>query len=236
MLELFRFPGGVKPASHKQESSGEAIRPAPLPAQLVVPFRQSATGAAGIRVAAGDKVLKGQLIGAAEGPFGAAVHAPTSGSVVAIEARTLPHPSGLAAPCAIIEPDGEERWGERLPMSPFEDDLDSLRTRIREAGLDRVHIGLDYFDASINRVAAWVIGTRNAIKALLLALLEPSDRLRALERDGDSTGRLALIEELKTLPFGAVWDSHCARMAVPVGFEFMTPIRAYERTVLAARG
>jgi len=135
MLELFRFPGGVKPASHKQESSGAAIRPAPLPAQLVVPFRQSATGAAAIRVAAGDKVLKGQLIGAAEGPFGAAVHAPTSGIVTAIESRTLPHPSGLSAPCAIIEPDGEERWIERTALAPFEADLDTLRTRIREAGI-----------------------------------------------------------------------------------------------------
>jgi L-rhamnose isomerase len=117
------------------------------------------------------------------------------------------------------------------------DELQAIAQEVIRGGYSsRVHIGLDYFDASINRVAAWVIGTRNAIKALLLALLEPSDRLRALERDGDSTGRLALIEELKTLPFGAVWDSHCARMAVPVGFEFMTPIRAYERTVLAARG
>ena len=102
MLELFRFPGGVKPASHKQESSGAAIMPAPLPARLVVPFRQSATGAAAIRVAAGDRVLKGQLIGAAEGPFGAAVHAPTSGTVVAIESsayrwiRSPPRPTTCA--------------------------------------------------------------------------------------------------------------------------------------------
>jgi electron transport complex protein RnfC len=135
MLELFRFPGGVKPASHKQESAGAAIRPAPLPPRLVVPFRQSATGPATILVQAGDKVLKGQPIGAAEGPFGAAVHAPTSGTVLAIESRTLPHPSGLAAPCAIIEPDGEERWIERAPIDPFGSDTELLRARVREAGI-----------------------------------------------------------------------------------------------------
>jgi electron transport complex protein RnfC len=139
MFELFRFPGGVKPASHKQESSGSPIMRAPLPKQLVVPFRQSATSPAAIQVAAGDKVLKGQLIGRAEGPFGAAVHAPTSGTVTAIESRPLPHASGLAAPCAIIEPDGEERWIERssanCALDPFSTDADTLRTRIRDAGI-----------------------------------------------------------------------------------------------------
>jgi len=135
MLELFRFPGGVKPASHKQASSGSPIVRAPLPKLLVVPFRQSATGSATIQVAAGDKVLKGQLIGRAEGPFGAAVHAPTSGTVIVIESRALPHPSGLAAPCAIIEPDGEERWCERIPLDPFSTEADTLRTRIRDAGI-----------------------------------------------------------------------------------------------------
>lgn len=135
MLELFRFPGGVKPASHKQASSGSPIVRAPLPKRLVVPFRQSATGPATIQVAAGDKVLKGQLIGRAEGPFGAAVHAPTSGTVLAIESCPLPHPSGLAAPCAIIEPDGEERWIDLIPLDPFTTEVDALRTRIRDAGI-----------------------------------------------------------------------------------------------------
>ena len=78
-------------------------------------------------------------------------------------------------------------------------------------------IGLDFFDASINRIAAWVIGTRNALKALLLALLEPTAKLREAEAAGDFTARLALLEELKTLPFGAVWDEHCRRANVPVG-------------------
>lgn len=135
MFELFRFPGGVKPVSHKQESSGTPIAVAPLPRLLFVPFRQSATGPSAIQVQAGDKVLKGQLIGAAEGPFGTAVHAPTSGIVRAIELRTVPHPSGLTAPCAVIEPDGAETWIERSPLDPDNCDPELLRARIRDAGV-----------------------------------------------------------------------------------------------------
>ena len=135
MLEFFHFPGGVKPASHKQESSGSPIATAPLPRRLVVPFRQSATGSAVIQVRAGEKVLKGQSIGSAEGAFGSSVHAPTSGTVIAVEARTLPHPSGLAAPCAVIEPDGAETWVERVPLDPFNVDPEIVRARIRDAGI-----------------------------------------------------------------------------------------------------
>ena len=101
--------------------------------------------------------------------------------------------------------------------------------------LDRVHIGLDYFDASINRVAAWVIGTRNVLKALLMALLEPIERLRELEIVGDFTGRLALLEELKSLPFGAVWDHYCLKEGAPVGIGLVDEIRAYEESVLSQR-
>ena len=90
------------------------------------------------------------------------------------------------------------------------DELEAIAQElVRGDYLDRVHIGLDFFDASINRVAAWVIGTRAMLKALLLALLEPTETLRQLEADGDTTARLALLEELKTLPFGAVWDHYC---------------------------
>lgn len=116
------------------------------------------------------------------------------------------------------------------------DDLEALAQElVRGALLDRTHIGLDYFDASINRVAAWTIGTRNMIKALLKALLEPIDTLRALEAHGDYTGRLALLEELKTLPFGAVWDHYCHRAGVPVGRSWLNDIKTYEHDVLAAR-
>jgi L-rhamnose isomerase len=116
------------------------------------------------------------------------------------------------------------------------DDLEALAQElVRGSFLDRTHIGLDFFDASINRVAAWTIGTRNMIKALLRALLEPTDTLRSLEEHGDYTGRLALLEELKTLPFGAVWDRYCETSGVPVGAAWLNEIRTYEHEVLAAR-
>ena len=101
--------------------------------------------------------------------------------------------------------------------------------------LGRVRIGLDYFDASINRVAAWVIGARNLLKALLLALLTPIERLRRLEAEGDYTSRLALMEEAKTLPFAAVWDYHCHRLEVPAGESWLTEVKDYERRVLCRR-
>jgi L-rhamnose isomerase len=116
------------------------------------------------------------------------------------------------------------------------DDLESIAQElVRGDYLERTHIGLDYFDASINRVAAWTIGARNMLKALLKALLEPIERLRALEADGDYTGRLALLEEARTLPFGAVWDVCCERAGVPVGAAWLERIRRYERDVLAGR-
>ncbi len=157
MLELFRFPGGVKPASHKQESAGAAIVPAPLPERLVVPFRQSATGAAVIQARAGEQVRKGQMIGSAEGAFGSSVHAPTSGTVIAIESRMLPHPSGLAAPCAVIEPDGAETWIERAPLDPFNTDPEIVRARIRDAGI--VGLGGAVFPSHVKTRAPAAIDT-----------------------------------------------------------------------------
>jgi L-rhamnose isomerase len=106
---------------------------------------------------------------------------------------------------------------------------------VRSAQLNRVHIGLDFFDASINRVAAWVIGTRSMLKALLMALLEPTKALRDLEAAGDYTSRLAMLEELKTLPFGAVWDHYCVKAGVPVGRAWLAQVKAYEKAVLSQR-
>ncbi len=106
---------------------------------------------------------------------------------------------------------------------------------VRGGFLARTHIGLDFFDASINRIAAWVIGTRAAQKALLLALLEPSAKLREAEAAGDFTTRLALLEELKSMPFGAVWDEHCRRHESPVGPAWLAEVKRYEREVLARR-
>lgn len=106
---------------------------------------------------------------------------------------------------------------------------------VRGKFVSRVHVGLDFFDASINRIAAWTIGTRNIIKALLIALLEPAEELRRLERQGDYTARLALMEEAKTLPFAAVWDEYCRRAGAPVGVRWVEAVKRYEAEVLARR-
>ncbi|MFZ6029131.1 MAG: L-rhamnose isomerase [Chloroflexota bacterium] len=116
------------------------------------------------------------------------------------------------------------------------DDLQAIAQEIVRGGyLGRVHIGLDYFDATINRVAAWTIGTRNMLRALLLALLEPLAQLKELEVSGDYTARLALLEDLKGLPFGAVWDFYCLKNEVPAGMAFIDDIRAYEKRALSQR-
>ena len=106
---------------------------------------------------------------------------------------------------------------------------------VRGDFLSRTHIGLDFFDASINRVAAWVIGMRAAQKALLSALLEPAALLREAEESGDHTLRLALMEEARALPLGAVWNEHCMRHNVPVGAAWLEDIEQYERAVQSKR-
>jgi len=116
------------------------------------------------------------------------------------------------------------------------DDLQAIMQEVvRGDYVNRVHIGLDYFDASINRVAAWTVGTRAALRGLLMALLEPMAQLREMEMNGDFSGRLALLEEIKGLPWGAVWDYHCMRQEVPVGYRFMDDVRAYEKRELSGR-
>ena len=106
---------------------------------------------------------------------------------------------------------------------------------VRGNFLGRTHIGLDFFDASINRIAAWVIGTRNMIKALLIAMLEPTAKLKMLEEDGDYTSRLAMLEELKTMPFGAVWDYYCEKQGISVGETWINEVKRYESDVLSKR-
>jgi L-rhamnose isomerase len=116
------------------------------------------------------------------------------------------------------------------------DDLQTIMGElVRCNALDRVHIGLDYFDASINRLAAWTVGARNTLRALLVALLEPNDHLKQLEADGDYSSRLALQEELKVMPSNAVWDYYCAKKGVPVGMDFMQAIKDYESRELSRR-
>lgn len=101
--------------------------------------------------------------------------------------------------------------------------------------LQRVRIGLDYFDASINRIAAWVIGSRNMLRALLIALLAPISKLREAEATGDYTTRLALLEEAKLLPAGAVWDHYCETQGVPVAEAWLADVQRYEKDVLSQR-
>jgi L-rhamnose isomerase len=106
---------------------------------------------------------------------------------------------------------------------------------VRNGLLGRTHIGLDFFDASINRVAAWVIGMHNMQKALLRALLEPTSTLKQYELDGDYTSRLAMLEEMKSMPWQAVWDEFCERNNVPVGAKWLDTVRSYEKSVLSQR-
>jgi L-rhamnose isomerase len=127
------------------------------------------------------------------------------------------------------------RWDSDHVVAFTDDLLAIARELAANDYLDRVHIGLDYFDASINRVAAWVIGARNMLRALLVALLEPTGKLRAAELAGDYTARLAMQEELKSLPFGAVWDQYCRTMDVPVGHAWLAEVKRYEQQVLRKR-
>jgi len=118
----------------------------------------------------------------------------------------------------------------------FDDELRTLCLEIvRGASLHCIHFGMDFFDASVNRVAAWVIGARNILKALLFALLEPTDWLMALENEGDYTSRLAILEELKTMPFEAVWDHYCLEHKVPVGIDWLDELKEYEKEVQRKR-
>lgn len=107
---------------------------------------------------------------------------------------------------------------------------------IRNNADEKVLIGLDFFDASINRLAAWVIGTRNMQKALLFAALLPNDRLKKLQDNGEFTELLMLQEEVKTLPFGDVWNEYCERFDLPGGEEWFDEIKKYEKDVLSKRG
>jgi L-rhamnose isomerase len=128
------------------------------------------------------------------------------------------------------------RWDSDHVVLLTDDLFMTAQEIVRGGFLDRVHIGLDFFDASINRIAAWVIGSRSMLKALLAALLEPTEKLREMESAGDYTGRLTLLEELKTLPSAAVWDYYCQSQVAPVGRAWIDSVRGYEREVLAKRG
>lgn len=127
------------------------------------------------------------------------------------------------------------RWDSDHVTIMNDQTLDLFKEIVRAGALDRSHIGLDYFDAAINRIGAYVIGTRATQKCLLSALLEPLDRLREYEDSGRGFQRLALLEEAKTLPFGAVFDYFNLKNNVPVGTAFIPEIERYEREVTAKR-
>ncbi|MCX7426585.1 MAG: L-rhamnose isomerase [Planctomycetia bacterium] len=127
------------------------------------------------------------------------------------------------------------RWDSDHVVTATDDLRAIAEELVRGDYLGRVHIGLDFFDASINRIAAWTIGSRAMIRQLLVAMIEPTERLRRMEIDGDFTSRLAMLEELKAMPFGAVWDYYCLKHDAPAGIEWMVEAKKYESDVLSRR-
>ncbi|MGA7180109.1 MAG: electron transport complex subunit RsxC [Thiobacillaceae bacterium] len=135
MREVYRFNGGVHPAEHKSESASKPIHPAFIPKKLIVPLRQHIGQPAKPIAAVGEHVLKGQMIGKAEGYVSTAIHAPTSGTVTAISMQTVPHPSGLPDLCITIESDGKDEWIEHYPIDYLNLDPSALRDQLRDMGL-----------------------------------------------------------------------------------------------------
>ena len=135
LMNLFKFKGGVKPPTNKTQSLTLPIAAAPLPSRLVVPLHQSIGGTPRPVVQAGDKVLKGQLIGEADGWISAAVHAPTSGTVLEVAMHVQPHPSGLDALCVVIEPDGRDEWITHGPLDYSAMTPEAVREHLQQAGV-----------------------------------------------------------------------------------------------------
>ncbi|WP_255987800.1 electron transport complex subunit RsxC [Chitinolyticbacter albus] len=194
--QLHRFHGGVHPPEHKMASNGSRIEPAPLPPQLIIALSQHIGSPAEPLVAVGERVLKGQMIAQASGTLSAAVHASSSGTVLAIEPRPSAHPSGLAAPCIVIATDGEERWLERQPV-PWRDwlaagDVRAIRDYLRDMGV--VGLGGAMFPSHLKL-------TGGALQTLVIngAECEPyiscDDRLMR-ERAGEIVAGIALLAEL----------------------------------------
>ncbi|WP_302986534.1 L-rhamnose isomerase [Alistipes senegalensis] len=127
------------------------------------------------------------------------------------------------------------RWDSDHVTIMNDETQELMKEIVRCDALDRVHIGLDYFDASINRIGAYVVGSRATQKCLMQALLEPLAKLREYEANGQGFERLALLEESKSMPWNAVWDMFCLRNNVPVGEEFIAEIQKYEREVTSKR-
>jgi L-rhamnose isomerase len=127
------------------------------------------------------------------------------------------------------------RWDSDHVVTVNDETLLIAQEIVRSGALDRVHMGLDFFDASINRIGAYVVGTRAAQQAMLFALLEPRKMVLKYEEEGKLFERLAMLELLKTKPFGAVWDYYCMKHDVPVAQDFISEIQQYEKDVLSKR-
>ena len=127
------------------------------------------------------------------------------------------------------------RWDSDHVTIMNDETLDLCKEIVRCDALDRVHVGLDYFDASINRIGAYVIGSRATQKCMLQALLEPLHLLRKYEANGQGFERLALLEECKSLPWNAVWDMFCLKNNVPVGESFIAEVQKYEAEITSKR-
>ena len=119
----------------------------------------------------------------------------------------------------------------------MDDELQEIaKELVRNDLLGKTAIGLDFFDATINRIAAWVVGTRNTQKALLKAMLEPTEELKQMELDFDFTSRLVYTEELKDFPYSDVWNYFCLKNNVPVGLDWLKEVHDYEAEILKTRG
>ncbi|GAA4652131.1 electron transport complex subunit RsxC [Kistimonas scapharcae] len=148
LITIHEFPGGVHPPENKQQSTGTAIATPPLSAEYVLPLNQHSGSPAQVLVKVGDSVLKGQLLARASGFVSAPVHAPTSGTITAIEARKVPHPSGLTETCIVLASDGEDRWCELFPEPDYTTiDHQALIRRIYDAGI--VGLGGAGFPAAV---------------------------------------------------------------------------------------
>ncbi len=127
------------------------------------------------------------------------------------------------------------RWDSDHVVRLEDEVIEIAKEIVRNDALDRVLIGLDFFDGSINRIAAWVIGMRNVQKALLIALLTPHEKLKQFQLEGDHTRLLMLSEEIKTLPYGEIWQAFCSKNNIPPDESWFDQVIDYEKQVLLKR-
>jgi electron transport complex protein RnfC len=195
LRQLFKFHGGVKPATHKTDSTTQPIGQVPLPAELVIPLHQSVGGTPRPLVQAGDVVKKGQRIGEADGNVSSAVHASTSGTVKAVEMRTMAHSSGLSALCVVLVPDGKDEWIDLTPVAWQTMEPAAVRDILRDAGV--VGLGGAVFPTHLKVNA----GKAGKLKTLVIngAECEPFITCDDLQMRERSAGVLGGVMILKTL-------------------------------------